>query len=94
MNIDPEYVKEILQLIDDTLEAYKAANVEPNTVWGCENVGDFGIGFFVGVVTGKIICEFQHSQKRDPNGEEHAEIVALIQTRSKEIKEFFLKFNN
>ena len=96
MNIDPEFVKTTTEFIDQTLEAYKAAGVSPTVgdIWNCENVGDFLCGFFVGGLTGSILSEFHHSQNRDPTGEEHAEIVGLIETRSKEIKEFFSKFNN
>jgi len=96
MNIDPEFAKNTIKFVDETLEAYKTADVEPSVVnkWDCKNVGDFLCGFFVGGLTGSILSEFHHSQNRDPTGEEHAEIVGLIETRSKEIKEFFSKFNN
>jgi len=54
----------------------------------------FLCGFFVGELVGSILSAFQYSQKRDPTGEEHIEIVGLVESRSKEIKEFFSKFNN
>ena len=50
--------------------------------------------FFVGELVGSILSAFQYSQKRDPTAEEHIEIVGLVESRSKEIKEFFSKFNN
>ena len=96
MNIDPEFVKTTIKFIDDTLEAYKVAGVSPKVgdIWGCENVGDFLCGFFVGGLNGSILSEFHHSQNRDPTEEEHFEILGLVESRSKEIKEFFSKFNN
>ena len=96
MNIDPEFVKTTTEFIDQTLEAYKAAGVSPTVgdIWNCENVGDFLCGFFVGELVGSILSAFQYSQKRDPTGDEHIEIVGLVESRSKEIKEFFSKFNN
>ncbi len=95
MNIDPEFVKTTTEFIDKTLEAYKAAGVSPSVgdIWNCQNVGDFLCGFFVGELVGSILSAFQYSQKRDPTGEEHLEIVGLVESRSTEIKEFFLKFN-
>jgi hypothetical protein len=63
-------------------------------IWDCENVGDFLCGFFVGELVGSILSAFQYSQKRDPTAAEHLEIVSLVENRSKEIKEFFSKFNN
>ena len=96
MNIDPEFVKTTVEFIDQTLEAYKEAGVSPRLteVWKCDNTGDFLCGFFVGELVGSILSAFQYSQKRDPTGEEHLEIVGLVESRSTEIKEFFLKFNN
>jgi hypothetical protein len=63
-------------------------------IWDCQNVGDFLCGFFVGELVGSILSAFQYSQKRDPTADEHLEIVGLVESRSKEIKEFFSKFNN
>ena len=96
MNIDPEFVKTTTEFIDQTLEAYKSAGVSPTVgdIWNCENVGDFLCGFFVGELVGSILSAFQYSQKRDPTSDEHLEIVGLVESRSKEIKEFFSKFNN
>ncbi len=45
-------------------------------------------------LVGSILSAFQYSQKRDPTADEHLEIVGLVESRSKEIKEFFSKFNN
>ena len=96
MNIDPEFVKTTVEFIDQTLEAYKVAGVSPTVgdIWDCKNVGDFLCGFFVGELVGSILSAFQYSQKRDPTADEHLEIVGLVESRSKEIKEFFSKFNN
>ena len=96
MNIDPDFVKSSTKLIDQTLEAYKEAGVSTRltNMWECDNRGDFLCGFFVGELVGSILSAFQYSQKRDPTGEEHLEIVGLVESRSTEIKEFFLKFNN
>ena len=96
MNIDPEFVESSTKLIDKTLEAYKEAGVSPRLtdVWKCDNTGDFLCGFFVGELVGSVLSAFQHSQQRDPTPEEHIEIIELVESRSKEIKEFFLKFNN
>ena len=96
MNIDPEFVKTTVEFIDQTLEAYKVAGVSPTVgdIWDCQNVGDFLCGFFVGELVGSILSAFQYSQKRDPTADEHLEIVRLVESRSKEIKEFFSKFNN
>ena len=87
MNIDPEFVKTTVEFIDQTLEAYKVAGVSPTVgdIWDCKNVGE---------LVGSILSAFQYSQKRDPTADEHLEIVGLVESRSKEIKEFFLKFND
>ena len=96
MNIDPEFVKTTVEFIDQTLEAYKVAGVSTRltNMWKCDNAGDFLCGFFVGELVGSILSAFQYSQKRDPTADEHLEIVGLVESRSKEIKEFFSKFNN
>ena len=96
MNIDPEFVKTTTEFIDQTLEAYKEAGVSTRltNMWKCDNTGDFLCGFFVGELVGSILSAFQYSQKRDPTADEHLEIVGLVESRSKEIKEFFLKFND
>ena len=96
MNIDPDFVKSSTKLIDQTLEAYKVAGVSTRltNMWKCDNAGDFLCGFFVGELVGSILSAFQYSQKRDPTADEHIEIIELVESRSKEIKEFFSKFND
>ncbi len=96
MALDNEFKEQTEKLVSETLELYKNAGASPRIgdVWKCENTGDFLCGFFVGELVGSILSAFQYSQKRDPTAEEHIEIVGLVESRSKEIKEFFSKFNN
>ena len=95
MTLDPEFTKQTTELIEQTLELYKSAGASPRVgeTWNCENVGDFLCGFFVGEMVGSALSAFQIVHKREPTPEEHLEIIELVESRSKEIKEFFAKFN-
>ena len=44
-------------------------------------------------MVGSALSAFQIVHKREPSGEEHIEIIELVENHSKEIKEFFAKFN-
>ena len=96
MTLDNEFKEQTEKLVTDTLVLYKNSGASPRIgdVWKCENIGDFLCGFFVGELVGSILSAFQYSQKRDPTADEHLEIVGLVESRSKEIKEFFSKFND
>ena len=95
MTLDPEFTKQTTELIEQTLELYKTAGASPRVgeTWNCENVGDFLCGFFVGEMVGSALSAFQIVHKREPTPEEHLEIIELVESRAKEIKEFFAKFN-
>ena len=95
MTLDPEFKQQTTKLIQDTLELYKSAGASPRVgqVWDCKSVGDFLCGFFVGEMVGSALSAFQIVHKREPTGEEHLEIIELVETFSQEIKEFFSKFN-
>ena len=95
MPIDPEFKKQTTELIEQTLELYKSAGASPRVgqVWDCENTGDFLCGFFVGEMVGSALSAFQIVHKREPTPEEHMEIIEMVETYSKDIKEFFAKFN-
>ena len=95
MPIDPEFKKQTESLIEQTLELYKSAGASPRIgqVWNCKNVGDFLCGFFVGEMVGSALSAFQVVHKREPTPDEHMEIVELVETYSKDIQEFFEKFN-
>ena len=95
MTLDPEFSKQTTKLIQQTLELYKTAGASPRVgqLWDCENVGDFLCGFFVGEMVGSALSAFQVVHKREPTEQEHLEIIELVESHSKEIKEFFTKFN-
>ena len=95
MTLDSEFAKQTLSLIEQTLELYKSAGASPRIgqLWDCQNVGDFLCGFFVGEMVGSALSAFQIVHKREPTAEEHMEIIELVESHSKEIKEFFFKFN-
>lgn len=93
--LDPEFIKQTNKLIRDTLELYKNAGASPriSEVWQCQNTGDFLCGFFVGEMVGSALSAFQVYHKREPTAEEHMEIVGIVENYTKEIREFFAKFN-
>ncbi len=95
MTLDPEFTNQTKELITQTLELYKKAGASPRVgqLWECENVGDFLCGFFVGEMVGSALSAFQIVHKREPTADEHMEIIELVESYSKEIKEFFAKFN-
>lgn len=95
MTLDPEFSKQTTELIQQTLELYKTAGASPRVgqLWDCENVGDFLCGFFVGEMVGSALSAFQVVHQREPTEQEHLEIIELVENHSKEIKEFFAKFN-
>ena len=47
----------------------------------------------MGEMVGSALSAFQIVHKREPTGEEHLEIIELVENYSKEIKDFFVKFN-
>ena len=95
MTLDPDFSKQTTDLIKQTLDLYKSADASPRVgqVWDCQNIGDFLCGFFVGEMVGSALSAFQIVHKREPSAEEHLEIIELVEHHSKEIKEFFSKFN-
>jgi hypothetical protein len=95
MTLDSEFAKQTSSLIEQTLELYKSAGASPRVgqLWDCQNVGDFLCGFFVGEMVGSVLSAFQIVHKREPTAEEHMEIIELVESYSKDIKEFFVKFN-
>jgi hypothetical protein len=95
MTLDPEFKKQTIQLINQTLELYKSAGASPriSQIWNVNNIGDFLCGFFVGEMVGSALSAFQVFHKREPTADEHMEIVDLVEGYSKQIQEFFLKFN-
>ena len=95
MTLDDEFQKQTVQLIEQTLELYKSAGASPRIgqVWDVKNVGDFLCGFFVGEMVGSALSAFQVFHKREPSADEHMEIVDLVERYSKQIQEFFSKFN-
>ena len=95
MTLDPEFTKQTTELIEQTLELYKSAGASPRVgeTWDCDNVGDFWCGFFDGEMVVSALIAFQIVHQREPTPDEHLEIIELVESRSKEIKEFFAKFN-
>ncbi len=95
MTLDIEFAKQTTDLIEQTLKLYKAAGASPRIgeTWDCANVGDFLCGFFVGEMVGSALSAFQIVHHREPTADEHLEIIKLVENYSKEIKEFFSKFN-
>jgi hypothetical protein len=95
MALDSEFSKQTSSLIEQTLELYKSAGASPRVsqLWNCQNVGDFLCGFFVGEMVGSALSAFQIVHKREPTAEEHVEIIELVESYSRDIKEFFVKFN-
>jgi len=95
MTLDPEFKKQTTQLIEQTLKLYKSAGASPRIgqVWDVKNIGDFLCGFFVGEMVGSALSAFQVYHKREPTADEHMEIVNLVENYSKQIQEFFSKFN-
>lgn len=95
MTLDPEFKKQTISLIEQTLELYKTAGASPRIgqVWNCERIGDFLCGFFVGEMVGSALSAFQVVHKREPTPDEHMEIIELVESFSKDIQDFFAKFN-
>jgi hypothetical protein len=95
MTLDSEFSKQTSSLIEQTLELYKSAGASPRVgqLWNCQNVGDFLCGFFVGEMVGSALSAFQIVHKREPTAKEHMEIIELVESYSRDIKEFFAKFN-
>ena len=95
MTLDSEFKEQTTKLIQETLELYKSAGASPRVgqVWDCKSVGDFLCGFFVGEMVGSALSAFQIVHKREPTGEEHLEIIELVENHSRDIKDFFSKFN-
>ncbi|PJC50408.1 MAG: hypothetical protein CO032_05060 [Nitrosopumilales archaeon CG_4_9_14_0_2_um_filter_34_16] len=95
MTLDSEFAKQTTDLILQTLELYKSAGASPRIgeTWNCANIGDFLCGFFVGEMVGSALSAFQIVHKREPTPDEHLEIIELVENHSKEIREFFAKFN-
>lgn len=95
MTLDPEFSRQTVELIRQTLELYRSAEASPRVgqAWDCENVGDFLCGFFVGEMVGSALGAFQVIHRREPTPEEHLEIIELVEGHSKEIKELFARFN-
>ena len=95
MTLDSEFKEQTTKLIQDTLELYKSAGASPRVgqVWNCKSIGDFLCGFFVGEMVGSALSAFQVVHQREPTEKEHLEIIELVESHSKEIKEFFAKFN-
>ncbi len=95
MTLDPEFTEQTTDLIEQTLELYKSSGASPRVgeIWDCANIGDFLCGFFVGEMVGSALGAFQIVHKREPTPEEHSEIIELVESHSKEIREFFAKFN-
>ena len=95
MTLDPEFIKQTTNLVEQTLELYKKAGASPriSDIWNVERVGDFLCGFFVGEMVGSALSAFQIFHQREPTQEEHMEIVDLVEQYAKDIREFFAKFN-
>ncbi|MCH7757384.1 MAG: hypothetical protein IIA19_02755 [Thaumarchaeota archaeon] len=95
MTLDLEFKQKTTKLIEETLELYKNSGASPRVgqVWDCKRLGDFLCGFFVGEMVGSALSAFQIVHKREPTGEEHLEIIELVESYSKEILDFFAKFN-
>jgi hypothetical protein len=95
LTLDQEFQKQTVLLIEQTLELYKSAGVSPRIgeVWNVKSIGDFLCGFFVGEMVGSALSAFQIYHHREPSADEHMEIVDLVENYSKQIEEFFAKFN-
>ena len=95
MTLDPEFKKQTISLVEQTLELYKNAGASPRIgqVWNCKNIGDFLCGFFVGEMVGSALSAFQVVHRREPSPTEHMEIVELVENYAKDIQDFFSKFN-
>ncbi len=95
MTLDPEFKKQTIFLIEQTLELYKKAGASPriSEIWNVQRAGDFLCGFFVGEMVGSALSAFQVFHKREPSQEEHLEIVNIVEEYAKDIREFFAKFN-
>jgi hypothetical protein len=95
MTLDPEFAKQTTELIVQTLDLYKKSGASPRVgqIWDCSSIGDFLCGFFVGEMVGSALSAFQIVHQREPSAEEHLEIIELVENHSKDIKEFFAKFD-
>ncbi len=95
MVLDPEFTRRTTELILQTLELYKSSKVSPRVdkMWGCENIGNFLCGFFVGEMVGSALCSFQVVHNREPTADEHLEIVKLVEDHAEEIREFFQRLD-
>ena len=95
MTLDNDFKEQTEKIVTETLELYKSAGASPRIgdVWKCESTGDFLCGFFVGEMVGSALSAFQVFHKREPSGEEHMEIVGLVEKHSDDIVAFFTKFN-
>jgi len=95
LSLDPEFKKQTVKLINDTLELYQKSGTSPKVsdVWQCQNIGDFLCGFFVGEMIGSALSAFQIYHKREPTPEEHNEIFEIVESFKDEIRKFFSQFN-
>lgn len=95
MVLDPDFKKQTEFLVEQTLNLYKSSEASPriSEIWSVKRTGDFLCGFFVGEMVGSALSAFQIVHKREPTGEEHLEIIELVENHSKDIKDFFAKFN-
>ncbi len=95
MALDPKFREETEGLVESTLELYgKAESSERiSSVWGVKREGDFLCGFFVGEIVGSALSAFQAFHGREPTGEEHEEIVGIVERRARRIRELFARFN-
>lgn len=95
MKLDPEFKRNTVALIRDSLDMYRNADAVPRMwkVWACENRGDFLCGFFVGYMFGMASDMFHSINKRVLSGEETAELFEVIEGYSGEITRCFARFN-
>ncbi len=95
MALDPEFKKQTVFLIEQTLQLYKKSGASPRIgeVWRAERPGDFLCGFFVGEMVGSALSAFQVFHKREPAQKEHAEIVDIVEQYAGQIRDYFGQFN-
>ncbi len=83
-----DYIEQMLQICQMAKPAQRTSDV-----WGCKNVGDFMCGFFVGQMIGTAISVFQSKYGREPLAEEHTKITEIVEQKSGQIKDAFLRYN-
>ena len=90
-----DYIDWLDDYINQMLELCQMAKPDPRTshVWGCENVGDFMCGFFVGQMIGTAVSVFQSKYGRELSAEEHVKITEIVERKSQQIKDSFLRYN-